>query len=55
MFRVSESIFTPDDDEKVKLLQSRYGGYWRYPKLLDFCYLVNPYYPPEKMSVVENS
>ena len=46
---IAESIFTPDEDEKVKLLQGRYGGYWRYPKLLDFCYLVNPYFPPEKM------
>ncbi|MBQ9290829.1 MAG: aminotransferase class I/II-fold pyridoxal phosphate-dependent enzyme [Clostridia bacterium] len=46
---IAESIFTPDEDERVKLLQGRYGGYWRYPKLLDFCYLVNPYFPPEKM------
>ena len=46
---IAESIFTPNEAEQVKLLQSRYGGYWRYPKLLDFCYLVNPYYPPEKM------
>ena len=46
---IAESIFTPNDDEKVKMLQRRYGGYWRYPKLLDFCYLVNPYYPPERM------
>ena len=46
---IAESIFTPDDDERVRLLQVRYGGYWRYPKLLDFCYLVNPYFPPEKM------
>lgn len=46
---IAESIFTPDDDKRVKLLQERYGGYWRYPKLLDFCYLVNPYFPPEKM------
>ena len=46
---IAESIFTPDEEEKVKLLQGRYGGYWRYPKLLDFCYLVNPYFPPEKM------
>ena len=46
---IAESMFTPDDDEKVRLLQGRYGGYWRYPKLLDFCYLVNPYFPPDKM------
>lgn len=45
---IAESIFTPDD-ERVRLLQGRYGGYWRYPKLLDFCYLVNPYFPSEKM------
>ena len=46
---IAESIFTPDENEKVRLLQGRYGGYWRYPKLLDFCYLVNPYFPPDKM------
>lgn len=46
---IAESIFTPDEDERVKRLQGRYGGYWRYPKLIDFCYLVNPYFPPEKM------
>lgn len=46
---IAESIFTPDEDKRVQLLQSRYGGYWRYPKLLDFCYLVNTYFPPQKM------
>lgn len=46
---IAESMFTPDEDEKVSLLQARYGGYWRYPSLVDFCYLVNPYYPPKKL------
>ena len=46
---IAESLFSPDDDERVKLLQRRYGGYWRYPKMLDFCYLVNPYFPPQKL------
>ena len=46
---IAESMFSPNDDERVVLLQKRYGGYWRYPKLLDFCYLVNPYYPTERM------
>ena len=46
---IAESIFTPDPDDKVARLQRRYGGYWRYPKLLDFCYLVNPYFPTQKM------
>ena len=27
----------------------RYGGYWRFPSLLDFCYLVNPFFPPKRM------
>ncbi len=46
---IAESIFIPDDDSKVYLMQGRYGGYWRYPELLDFSYLVNPYFPTEKM------
>ncbi len=45
---IAESLFS-DDDEKVRLIQARYGGYWRYPDMLDFCYLVNPYFPPKKM------
>lgn len=46
---IAESIFTPDEDERVLLMQERFGGYWRYPKLLDFSYLVNPYFPPARM------
>lgn len=46
---IAESMFTPDPDEKVAAICGRYGGYWRYPKLIDFCYLVNPYYPPQKL------
>ena len=46
---IASSMFVPDEEEKLKLLQVRYGGYWRYPKLKDFCYLVNPYFPPQKL------
>lgn len=46
---IAESMFMPDEDERVALLQERYGGYWRYPRLLDFCYLVNPYFPPQRL------
>lgn len=46
---IAESMFASDEDKRVELLQKRYGGYWRYPKLLDFCYLVNPYFPPQKL------
>ncbi|MBQ6298440.1 MAG: aminotransferase class I/II-fold pyridoxal phosphate-dependent enzyme [Selenomonadaceae bacterium] len=46
---IAESMFAPDDYDKLAKIQSRYGGYWRYPKLLDFCYLINPYFPPQKL------
>lgn len=46
---IATSMFIPDEDQRVELLSSRYGGYWRYPQLIDFCYLVNPYYPPQKL------
>lgn len=35
--------------EKLINFQKRYGGYWRFDNLKDYCYLVNPYYPPKKM------
>ena len=43
---IAESLFS---ENQYSALCSRYGGYWRYPKLLDFCYLVNPYFPNEHM------
>lgn len=46
---IAETLFAPNDEDRTKLLQQRYGGYWRYPKMLDFCYLVNPYFPPKKL------
>ena len=46
---IATSMFEPNYDEKVALIQKRYGGYWRYPQLIDFCYLVNPYFPPKKL------
>ena len=45
---IAESIFAPYD-EKLEKITARYGGYWRYPSLIDFCYLVNPYYPPQSL------
>jgi len=46
---IASSMFATDDDMQLASIQFRYGGYWRYPKLLDFCYLVNPYFPPQKL------
>ena len=45
---IASSMFAQDPDLQVSLMQGRYGGYWRYPQLLDFCYLVNPYFPPQR-------
>lgn len=46
--RIAETIFA-DDSERLAKIQRSYGGYWRYPSLLDFCYLVNPYFPRSRM------
>jgi histidinol-phosphate/aromatic aminotransferase/cobyric acid decarboxylase-like protein len=46
---IAETLFTENSLERYRKICSRYGGYWRYPKLLDFCYLVNPYFPPRRM------
>jgi len=45
----AEIIFAKNAEEKLTLIQKRYGGYWRFPKIKDFCYLVNPYFPTKKM------
>ena len=45
---IAETIFLEGED-KLQRFQKRYGGYWRYPKMLDFCYLVNPYFPNKKL------
>ncbi|PKL26953.1 MAG: aminotransferase [Firmicutes bacterium HGW-Firmicutes-15] len=46
---IAESLFTNTTEERLTKISKRFGGYWRYPKLLDFCYLVNPYYPPTRL------
>ena len=46
---IAETLFANSAKEQYIQMGSRYGGYWRYPKLLDYCYLVNPYFPPERM------
>lgn len=46
---VAQSLFANSDEERYRAFAGRYGGYWRYPGLKDYCYLVNPYYPPRKL------
>lgn len=45
---IANTIFAEDKD-MIRKYEYHFGGFWRYPKLKDFCYLVNPYYPPKKM------
>ena len=45
---IAESIFA-EKSEKLNRFNKRFGGYWRYPRLIDFCYLVNPFYPNQKL------
>ena len=46
---IASGMFAPTEGEHYEAYISRYGGYWRYPQMLDFCYLVNPYFPPKRM------
>lgn len=45
---IAEALFA-EDEQRLKKYFKRYGGYWRFPKMLDYCYLVNPYFPTAKM------
>ncbi|GHT31636.1 aminotransferase [Bacteroidia bacterium] len=51
----AETIFA-GEDKKLPMMQKRYGGYWRFPSLLDYCYLVNPFFPtPRLMSEMKSN
>lgn len=45
---IANTIFSKGE-VKLKLFQNRFGGYWRFQGVKDYCYLVNPYFPPERM------
>lgn len=45
---IAEGLFA-DGENRIAQMTQRFGGFWRYPRLLDFCYLVNPYFPSERM------
>ena len=44
------NLLFAEPNERYRLLSQRYGGYWRYDELKDFCYLVNPFFPPESLN-----
>lgn len=45
---IAEAIFA-DENHILRKFYGRFGGYWRFPKMLDFCYLVNPYFPTDRI------
>lgn len=47
-YDIATALFA-EGEEKLRHMQNKYGGYWRYDGLLDYCYLVNPYFPNQKM------
>lgn len=46
---IAEILFENNSERKYDRLMKRYGGFWRFPHLIDFCYLVNPYFPSKRM------
>ena len=45
---IASALFDTPEGQRKKITES-YGGFWRYPKLTDFCYLVNPYFPTPRL------
>lgn len=45
---IASAIFS-DGEVKYHEYHKRYGGYWRFPQMLDYCYLVNPFFPTKRM------
>lgn len=45
---IADTMFS-EPTASLKQYEYHFGGYWRFPKVKDYCYLVNPYYPPQKM------
>jgi histidinol-phosphate/aromatic aminotransferase/cobyric acid decarboxylase-like protein/choline kinase len=43
---IASVLFAPAE-ERFERLQRRYGGFWRFPRLKDFTYLVNPFFPSD--------
>ena len=45
---IAEALFA-DEKDLLRKYYGRYGGFWRFPQMLDFCYLVNPYFPSRRL------
>lgn len=45
---IAETRFS-EGKQHLTNMSKTFGGYWRYPSMLDYCYLVNPYFPPKTL------
>lgn len=45
---IANTLFAADA-ERLHAYEYHFGGFWRFSGLKDFCYLVNPYFPPKKL------
>ena len=45
---IAEALFA-DEKDVLRKYYGRYGGFWRFPKMLDYCYLVNPYFNESRL------
>ena len=43
------SVLFSEGEDRYKKYMRRFGGYWRFPEMLDYCYLVNPYFPSPRL------
>lgn len=48
-YDIVKAMFAPSTHERLELFHKRFGGYWRFGNIKDYCYLVNPYFPTEAM------
>lgn len=48
-YDIVKAIFAPTTKEKLELFHKRFGGYWRFNGIKDYCYLVNPYFPTKQL------
>lgn len=48
-YDIVKALFAPTTEEKLELFHKRFGGYWRFSNIKDYCYLVNPYFPTKNM------
>ncbi len=45
---IASTLFS-EKEVKYHEYHKRYGGFWRFPQLMDYCYLVNPFFPTKHM------